>query len=232
MNRAMNPQLETLLQDSRLWQGHKQNAGVRSHPTGHRPLDQAIGGWPKGALSECLLDAPGIGELQLVQPLLRTISQGHRSLYWINPPCIPYAPALARSGINLDRLFVIHTRDLQDCLWTMESCLRSAGTGAVMAWPGRLQNRDIRRLQLAAEAGDALCLLFRDRRLASHSSPAALRLILDPAAEERLQVQILKRRGGWPGQQITLPLSRLPEPVPEPAVVVRGPWPPLPSANA
>ena len=45
-----------------------------------------------------------------------------------------------------------------------------------MAWPGRLASRDIRRLQLAAEAGDNVCVLFRERRFADQNSPAALRL--------------------------------------------------------
>lgn len=224
----MNPLLEDLLQDARLWQGYRQNSRTWSEPTGHDALDRILGGWPRGALSECLLDTPGIGELRLVLPLLRQMTGRNQNLFWINPPCTPYAPALARSGVDLDRLFLVNPRDHQDSLWAQENCLRSASTGAVLAWPGKLRSRDIRRLQLAAEAGSGLCLLFRARRFADHSSPAALRLELTPGPEDTLQVHILKRRGGWPGQKVTLTLDRLPEqPFPPSPEVVRGPWPAL-----
>lgn len=223
----MNDVLNTLMQDSRIWQGHKQ---VRNrHPaasTGYIALDNQLGGagWPRGALTECLLDAPGIGELQLVLPLMRQLSQDGKSVFWLNPPHTPYAPAMAREGVDLDRIIMVHPQSHPDLLWTLENCLRSPVTGLVLAWPGKLASRDIRRLQLAAEAGSNICILFRERSLAEHSSPAALRLELTAGKHQDLKINILKRRGGWPGQRCTLSLQRTDTAPFSDNRVVHGPW--------
>lgn len=225
----MSDLLNSLLDDARLWRGRRQYETTPvPEQTGFAPLDHQLGGlgWPRGALSECLLDAPGIGELQLVLPLLQRITHNRQAVFWVNPPLTPYAPALAREGIDLDQLVVVQPRSQPDLLWTLENCLRSTTTGLVMAWPGTMATRDIRRLQLAAETGQCRCILFRSRREASQSSPAALRLELIPDDQLGLRVNILKRRGGWPGQGCTLPLeSRAGQIVPEPGTLIHGPWP-------
>lgn len=225
----MSDLLNSLLDDARLWRGHRQSATVLApEQTGFGDLDRQLGGlgWPRGALSECLLDAPGIGELQLTLPLLRRMTGRRQAVFWVNPPMTPYAPALAREKVDLDQLVVVQTETHPDLLWTLENCLRSPVTGLVMAWPETMAARDIRRLQLAAEAGQSICILFRNRRQASQSSPAALRLELLPDNQLGLRVNILKRRGGWPGQGCTLPLqARAGQPVPTADTVVHGPWP-------
>jgi len=55
-----------------------------------------------------LLDAPGLGEVQLFLPALAQSQQvpGETPwLVWIAPPHEPFAPALAQHGIDLDRLW-------------------------------------------------------------------------------------------------------------------------------
>ncbi|WP_336368554.1 translesion DNA synthesis-associated protein ImuA [Marinobacter sp. C2H3] len=238
----MSELLNTLIQDARVWQGRPQHqSALPAEPTGYQALDNQLGGlgWPRGALSECLLDAPGIGELQLVLPLMRRLGDAGKTVFWINPPHTPYAPALARDGVNLDALVIVHTRPA-DTLWTLENCLRSPVTGLVLAWPGTLATRDLRRLQLAAEAGSNVCVLFRERRLAEQNSPAALRLELAADHRHRLNVHVLKRRGSWPGQRCALDLGHranlapaTPPTQPQAArenapvrtPVLQGPWP-------
>lgn len=223
----MNELLDSLMQDSRVWQGHRQvNTRQPAEPTGYLALDNQLGGlgWPRGALTECLLDTPGIGELQLALPLMRRLSREGKSVFWLNPPHTPYAPAMAREGVDLNQVIMIHTPDTHDLLWTLENCLRSPVTGLVLAWPGRLAPRDIRRLQLAAEAGNNVCLLFRDRKLADQNSPAALRLELSAGEHQDLKINILKRRGGWPGQRCTLAAPRVDMPARSDPRVISGPW--------
>lgn len=225
----MSELLSSLLQDARVWQGHKHRRTTQpSESTGYQALDNLFGGlgWPRGALSECLLDTFGIGELHLVLPLMQRISQEGKTIFWLNPPHIPYAPALVRKGVNLEHLVMINTQDQGDFLWTLENCLRSPVTGLVMAWPGRLASREVRRLQLASEAGDNICVLFRSRQQVGQNSPAALRLELVPGEHQALQVNIIKRRGSWPGQNCSLALGhRADITVSEASQVVQGPWP-------
>ncbi|MCL1480521.1 MAG: translesion DNA synthesis-associated protein ImuA [Marinobacter sp.] len=187
----MNELLSALKQSARVWQGHQPvHTSQPAESTGYQALDNQLGGlgWPRGALSECLLDTPGIGELHLLLPLMQRLTHSGKTVFWLNPPHIPYAPALVREGVDLDQVVVIHTQDSGDFLWTLENCLRSPVTGLVMAWPGKLALRDVRRLQLAAEAGSNVCVLFRERCHAAQNSPAALRLELQPDAN-RLNTQ-------------------------------------------
>jgi len=228
----MSNLLNTLMQEARVWQGHRQTLTTQpAEPTGYQALDNQLGGlgWPRGALSECLLDAPGIGELQLVLPLMQRLSRAGKTVFWLNPPHTPYAPALAREGVDLDQVVMIHTEDSGDLLWTLENCLRSPVTGLVLAWPGKLAAREIRRLQLAAEAGSNVCVLFRSRKLADQSSPAALRLELEASGHQALRIHILKRRGSWPGQRCTLAMGhRADLPTASLDQVIQGPWAPTP----
>ncbi|MFN2359916.1 MAG: translesion DNA synthesis-associated protein ImuA [Marinobacter sp.] len=224
----MSELLNTLMQDARVWQGHRHTRTTHpAEPTGYQVLDNQLGGlgWPRGALSECLLDAPGIGELHLLLPLMQRVCAEGKTVFWINPPHTPYAPSLAREGVNLDQVVLIDTENGGDFLWTLENCLRSPVTGLVMAWPGKLAAREIRRLQLAAEAGSNVCVLFRERHYAEQNSSAALRLALAPGERQDLRINVLKRRGSWPGQCCSLAMNQRADLAFRDAPrVVQGPW--------
>jgi hypothetical protein len=65
----------------------------------------------------------------------------------------------------------------------------------VLAWTG--PRTPLRRLQLAAEEGKSLGVVFGSTHSAAHPSPAPLRIQVS-AARGRLELQIIKRRGsGW-----------------------------------
>ena len=80
-----------------------------------------------------------------------------------------------------------------------------AGVAARAIGPWRvlratLSDPAMRRLQVAAETGQALGFAFRDARAADNPSPAALRLLFERTPSERCdastQVRVLKCRGG------------------------------------
>ena len=191
-------ELERLLERyQHLWRGREMTeTRADTFPTGFTELDAALpgGGWPRKALLELIVPRWGIGELQLLLPLLATLGKEARWSMWVDPPFIPYAPALAEAGVNLDRtLLVTPRRPATETAWCMEKAL-SAGTCAlVMAWGENLPDRTLRRLQLAAERGGSLGILFRTRE--HGPSPAAVRIRLEPAGNG-LDVEILKARGG------------------------------------
>jgi hypothetical protein len=64
--------------------------------------------------------------------------------------------------------------------WAFEQTLGSGACDAVLAWLRQPKARDLRRLQLAAERGRTLGVLFRPRRAAGEASAAVLRLGLEP----------------------------------------------------
>jgi len=164
--------------------------------TGHAALDRELpgGGWPMGTLTEVLHDAAGIGEISFLAGALARASDGDRLIAWIAPPHLPYAPALAAAGIPLDRCLVVRPADRDDSLWAAEQALRSGACGAVVFWLPGDEYAWLRRLQMAAEAGHAMAVLFRSTAAERLSTPAHLRVML---SRERgaLEVRIPKRRG-------------------------------------
>ncbi len=195
--------LQTLLRDARLWQGDRQ-APLRAEATGHAQLDAALpgGGWPCAALSEIVYAAPGVGELQLAMPLAARLTQARRRLALVAPPHLPYAPAWRRHGVVLAQLAVIEAADTGDALWAAEELLR-AHAGAVLLWQDRIDTRAQRRLQLAAERGDGIVLVYRQLARCDTASVAALRLKVDNCGGDT-RIEVLKCRGARPARAYPL----------------------------
>lgn len=172
-------------------------------PSGFPELDANLpgGGWPLGAITELLSDTAGIGELSLLAPGLSKLARAGRHLVWIAPPYLPYAPALAQRGVPLERLLLVRTRTARDALWATEQALRCPTVGAVLGWPEYLADQSVRRLQLAAEAGGTLGILYRSTAAAATPSPAALRLRLQASASG-LQIEVHKARGARAGHKL------------------------------
>lgn len=197
-------ELEQILQRRHdLWRGNSASeATPAGEPTGFPALDALLPwhGWPPGALSEIICPQTG-GAFSLVCPALASLSRQPRWLLLVTPPFIPYAPALAAAGVNLARLLVVETSD--ESAWAAEQGLRSGACSAVLLWGQRRRTAELRRLQLAAEAGDARAMLFRTPEVVTEHSPAALRLQVEPLPSG-LTVRVLKQRGGRPGASLRL----------------------------
>lgn len=201
-----NEVFKQLIERGELWHGRgsAQQAGA-VEPSGWRALDECIGGgWPRAALVELL--SHGQQGLPLLLPLLARLGRKSRWLAWVAPPHLPFAPGLASSGIDLQKVLLIREVDEQQRLWAAEQALGSGSCAAVLLWPQRLQVVQVRRLQLAAERGDCLGVLFRPLRDVAVGSPAALRLKLSPSPLG-LDIEVLKRRAGWGGQGCSVRLS-------------------------
>ena len=136
-------------------------------------------------------------------PLLARLSDKPAWLAWVNSPYLPYAPRLQALGIDTGKILLLRKLADEQALWAAEQALRSGNCSVVMFWPGKLGTAQIRRLQLAAEAGDCLGILFRPRSASSQASVAALRLLVEADAQA-LSIQLLKRRGGWAGGKAQL----------------------------
>ncbi|HET6655705.1 MAG TPA: translesion DNA synthesis-associated protein ImuA [Gammaproteobacteria bacterium] len=170
--------------------------------TGYQSLDACLGGgWPRHGLIEVLHDGHGGGELSLFAPLFRKLAATERHIAFVAPPCLPYPPALARWGLA-GNFLLIESATGTNALWAAETCLR-ANCSLVLCWLDRPTDRALRRLQLAAEDGETLALLFRPVRDAERPSPAALRLAVRPH-DAGLTIDFLKCRGR-PSSSVSLP---------------------------
>ena len=201
----MPASLEQLLRHPSIWRGGNTPRHEPGHiPTGWAELDAALpgGGWPRGALTELLTDQQGIGELGLLLPALHRLTSESLWAVWVAPPLIPYAPALQARGCDLARVLIIHPSDDAQTLWAAEQVLKAKATGAVLLWAQQADDRRLRRLQLAAESGTSVAILFRPLAYARRSSPAALRLQISAGNElaPEPHINVLKCRGRLPAR--------------------------------
>ena len=196
-----------------LWRADRAEPRAEGIGTGYPALDALLidRGWPKAGLVELLSDQVGIGELRLFGPALAALCAGERRwIAWIDPPHIPYAPALAEIGIDVGKQLWVHPQSSGDALWATEHAIKSSSCSAVLAWldESKLSAKDVRRLKLASRRGNTLAVLFRPGSAAQRQSTAELRIALKHATTpDRLGIEILKRRGGWPVAPIELPLA-------------------------
>jgi hypothetical protein len=193
--------LDALLAGRRVWRGRAATLPPSAQPTGHAELDAALpsGGWPESALTELLLPADGIGELRLLLPTLARLTQAARDIVLVAPPYLPYPDGWRQAGVDFARVHLVEAAP-REALWASEQCLRSGSLAAVLCWPRQADDRALRRLQVAAETGQALGFVFRDARAAGNPSPAALRLQFEQV-QDAMQLRVLKCRGGNPPSQ-------------------------------
>lgn len=179
-------------------------------PTGHAALDAELPnhGWPRSSLIELLLQQPGIGELQLLKPMLASLSKNQR-IALVQPPYIPHAMALKTLGIDTSRVLWIKPSSTGDALWSTEQILKNGSCGAVLCWQSHVRAESLRRLNLAAQSTETSFWLFRPMASASEASPAPLRLGLRPA-RGGVAIDVLKRRGPAADHPVFIPLPDMP----------------------
>jgi cell division inhibitor SulA/protein ImuA len=207
---AFNSELARLLEHPAIWRGTSV-ARAEVLPSGFGALDERLpgGGWPRSGLIEILVSRFGVGELTLLLPMLAALTSGPlaRSCVWVAPPFEPFAPALAAHGVALERVLVVRVPNaprrrrrgsLDWILWAFEQSLGSGACDLVMAWAKCPRPKEVRRLQLAAERGRTLGVLFRPLLAARESSHAVLRMAIEPSAHG-VRVSLLKSKGGRRG---------------------------------
>ena len=210
--------VDELLQHPHVWRAKqiaRNSVPMRGIATGFQALDALLPdqGWPAGGLTELMLPSSGIGELRLLAPALKQLSQAEhwakRWIVWVNPPFTLHAPALVHLGIATQHILLVHPQTHKDSLWAVEHACKSGTCSTVLAWldEHKLRPTDTRRLQLASKSGGTWTCLFRSHRSAQAPSMAELRLLLRPATADELQVDIVKRRGGWPVANVSLPIA-------------------------
>lgn len=178
-------------------------------PTGHATLDRELpdGGWPCGVLIELLTQQPGIGEMRLLQPALRRSES--RPVALVQPPHPPQAAAWAVENFPVQRLLWVRNGRSADALWAAEQILRNCSCSALVLWQSQVRTESLRRLHLAAQAGDTILWLVRPLATAQDASPAPLRLALRPTAAG-IQIDMVKRRGPRRDEPLFVPLENMP----------------------
>jgi cell division inhibitor SulA len=197
---AVLADLQPLLQDRRLWRAQEVPVAPPSErPSGCTALDAALpgGGWPGAGLVEVLISADGLGELALLLPALAALTVQGKPVLVVAPPYRVYAPAWQAAGVRLAQLHLLEAAP-KDAAWAMEQALRAGCCGAVVGWPLKADDHMLRRLQVAAEAGNTLGFAFRPLGVRDNPSPAPLRMSLRSGGYDAPELRLLKCRGALP----------------------------------
>lgn len=111
-----------------------------------------------------------------------------------------YPVAAADLGIPLERTIVVRPETRMDALWAWEQALRCPGVTVTFGWIDVIDDRLLRRLQLAVETGGGLGFLMRPSDSRSGPSWAATRIYAGreaatrrPGAAERVSDSLARR---------------------------------------
>jgi cell division inhibitor SulA/protein ImuA len=203
--------LEEVLSRPDIWCGNRfSSAAIPTVSSGFAALDAELpgGGWPRGALTEILLEGTGLGECSLLLPALTRIQQEGRWGLLVAPPHRVHGPAWSSAGVDLAHVAVVASSRQRDALWATEQALSSGALGMVLSWATCTDAQQLRRLQVAAARGNTLMFLFRPTQARQSSSAASLRLVLHPGSHGALDIEILKRRGAPFSRSLSLEVPR------------------------
>jgi protein ImuA len=194
-----------------IWRGN-QLARARSRVVGCGDENLARelpgGGWPRGALTDLLVQQTGCGELRLLRPALEQLVS--KPVVMLQPPHNLQPTAFAWWGLDAAKLMTVKAPRTADALWAAEQILRAGTTGAVFFWQNHVRPESLRRLHLAAQASESLFFMIRPLATTRDASPAPLRLAIRPA-KGGVDLQFLKRRG--PAHDEPLFVALTPSPI-------------------
>jgi hypothetical protein len=153
-------------------------AEATTFSTGVAALDRLLpgGGLRHGMLVEWLAELPGCGAATLGLLAAREACRAGGVLVVLDRARAFYPPAAVGWGVDPARLVVVRPRTARDEIWAAVQALRSPVVAAVWTMVDRLESRNFRRLQLAAEAGGTLGVLVRGASARGQPSWADVRL--------------------------------------------------------
>lgn len=213
-DRAINAVLDSSMYPDtggiNLWRASQLGlAGHRTIRSGFDALDAELPGrgWPTGSLTEFMQPQAGCGELRLLRPALKSVSQ--RPVLMLQPPHRLQTAAFTWWGLDTTNLCVLNPVSTADALWAAEQILRAGTAGALLIWQSQVRTDALRRLHLAAQRAETLVFMFRPMAAAASTSPAPLRLSLEPAPGG-INAAFVKRRGPHLDAPVFVPLSPSP----------------------
>ncbi|MEW6984278.1 translesion DNA synthesis-associated protein ImuA [Colwelliaceae bacterium 6471] len=201
----MDKIIERLQNQRLLWRGTERKMAIEVTTSGYPELDHKLqGGLPQSGVVE--INTPiGIGEIRLLIPYIKQ-AINTRLLVFIAPPGIINAEHFFAQGLNVNQIITIHPNSHQEGLWAAEQCLKSGACHALLHWHQALEVHHIKRFQIAAETGNCLHFLFKEKSQYSLSLPVSLSMKLSPH-HAGISIDIPKRKGGWPISNFTVDMS-------------------------
>jgi hypothetical protein len=189
-----------------IWRlGDETPKNLEIYKSGLKELDTFLpnGGWPQIGLIEIIVEHYGLGELQLLMPLMRNLTNQDKILLWICPPYKICTSALLNAGIDIEKLLIISSEvKKKDALWAAEQALQTQEFGIVLLWQNHLKRNALHRLLLATKNNKTLGVLFKKEKTENSQSSMILKLEASSrkglnmrTKTRKMKLQILKING-------------------------------------
>lgn len=188
--------------------------------TGSDAIDGMLprAGLRSDAITEWVAQADGCGAAALSMIAAATrLQQTAGPLVVVSPPDFFYPPAAVALGIPANRIIWVRPTRHADTVWAIDQALRSEATAVVWApVAARLDDRDARRFQLAAEIGSTPGLLIRPQTVRGRPTFADIRFhvstrkgkALDAPTQTRaMRVTLDRCRGGQIGRSVMVRIN-------------------------
>jgi hypothetical protein len=161
-------------------------------PSGIDALDAAIGGLPRGAITE-ICGGPSSGKTSLAFSILSAMSAQDEVCAWIDGADSFDPQSAAASGIDLARLLWVRCRSLDQVLRSADLLLQGGGFGLVALDLGDLPHEAVHKISLAS--------WFRFQRIIENSPTVLLLIGRESAARSAasLVLQTHLRQTVWTG---------------------------------
>lgn len=117
-----------------------------------------------GGVTELVLTSDAPEQAALLLPMIAYLSHHceNRWVTWIAPQQIT-RELLESFGVNTRCIRLIHCKDPEQALWVTWEALQAGNSHTVIASPGKLNEKELLHLELAAHNGSCQGLLLRLR---------------------------------------------------------------------
>lgn len=128
------------------------------------PVAQTTRKQPVNGVTELILTSNSPEQLALLLPMIAFLSNAcsDRWITWIAPHNIS-RDLLESYGVNTRYIRVIHCQNPQTLLWVTWEALSAGNSHTVISSPGKLTDKELAQLELAAQNGGCQGLLLRVR---------------------------------------------------------------------
>lgn len=177
-------------------------------------LDRMLpqGAIPQGGIVEWLGDT-GAGATTLSLWMAEKICDREGMLAIVDARRELYPPALAAMGIDLQRTVLIHPQSRRESTWSLVQCLRCNSIAVAWSYQDRLNAREYRCLQLAAETSGVMGIFARPNNIRGEPSWANVQLVVTPKASQsnrrdnfnrQYEIEIVNCWQGTQGKLVTV----------------------------
>ena len=171
-------------------------------------LDRVLpqGAIPQGGIVEWLGDA-GAGATTLSLWMAEKVCDREGVLAIVDARQELYPPALAAMGIDLQRTVLIHPQSRRESVWSLVQCLRCDSIAVAWSYQDRLNAREYRCLQLAAETSGVLGIFSRPGNVRGEPSWANVQLAVRPKPSQvhrQYEIEIVNCWQGTQGKLVTV----------------------------